>query len=56
MVAGDSVSRVLVETEGDGGFEIRRQERNQAGVDRFEFLATNTVTGERCTEGIQFEF
>ena len=53
---GDLIYRALVETEGDGGFEVKRQEQNQFGVDRFQFLATNTVTGERCTAGVQFEF
>jgi hypothetical protein len=53
---GDLIYQVLVETESDGGFEVKRQERNRAGVDRFQFLATNTVTGERCTAGLQFEF
>jgi hypothetical protein len=53
---GETIYKALVESEGDGGFEVRRQERNLVGVDRFEFLATNTVTGEKCTAGIQFEF
>jgi hypothetical protein len=53
---GKTIYKALVESEGDGGFEVRRQERNLVGLDRFEFLATNTVTGEKCTAGIQFEF
>ena len=53
---GDLIYKALVVTEADGGFEVRRQERNEVGLDRFQFLAANTVTGERCTAGLQFEF
>jgi hypothetical protein len=48
--------KVLAVTEDDGGFEVKRQERNQPGLDKFQFWATNTVTGEECTAGIQFVF
>lgn len=53
---GRSIYKAVVVTEADGGFEVKRQERNEAGVDRFQFLAVNTATGERCTAGLQFEF
>jgi hypothetical protein len=53
---GNTIYRAVVQTEDDGGFEVKRQVRNHAGIDRFQFLATNGVTGERCTAGIQFEF
>jgi hypothetical protein len=53
---GQLIFKETIESEGDGGFEVRRQERNLPGVDRFQFQATNTVTGEVCFAGIQFEF
>jgi hypothetical protein len=53
---GQLFFKEIVQSEGDGGFEVRRQERNLPGVDRFQFKATNTVTGEVCTAGIQFAF
>jgi hypothetical protein len=53
---GQLFFKEVVVSEGDGGFEVRRQERNLPGVDRFQFKATNTVTGEVCFAGVQFEF
>ena len=53
---GNTIYRAVAYTEADGGFEVKRQVRNHAGIDRFEFLATNSVTGETCTAGIQYEF
>ena len=53
---GDLVYRAYHTTEADGGFEVQRQVRQLPGVDRLEFLATNTETGEVCTAGIQYDF
>lgn len=53
---GDVIYRTRVTTEPDGGFEVQRQVRQLPGVDRVEFLATNDVTGEVCTAGIQYDF
>ena len=53
---GELAYRAYHTTEPDGGFEVRRQVRQLPGVDRVEFLATNSETGEVCTAGVQYDF
>ena len=48
--------RTVQTTEEDGGFEVKRQERDVPGLDRLDFRATNRVTGETCQGGLQALF
>jgi hypothetical protein len=40
-------------TEADGGFEVRKQERNAVGKDAVQGIATNQETGEVCEVTLQ---
>jgi hypothetical protein len=40
-------------TEDDGGFEVKKQERNAVGKDAVHGIATNQETGEVCDVTLQ---
>jgi hypothetical protein len=50
------VYHAMVQTEDDGGFEVRTVQRKLPGQDRLRFVTTNTVTGETCTAAMQHLF
>ena len=52
---GSYVTTITRRTRGaDGDFWIEGELRNRAGVDVFEFVATNQTTGEVCEAAVEW--